>query len=91
MKFQPFGSLVLVEKLEESKENTSGIYLPDSHVGRFWKVKIITLGLGVDLAGLFKDDICMANPIPEIDNEKAFENPNYMLIHSKNILGRWEE
>ena len=86
-KFQPFGELVLVERLE-NPESKSGILLPGSG-GRFWKVKIISAGF--DTPDYIRAEfICMANPVPEIDNEKAFDNPDYVLMHFKHILGRWD-
>lgn len=89
MRFIPFGKLVLIEKLDSNEASKSGIVISDLQQNRFWKVRIIEAGSEASMVA--QGNICLANPIPEIDNEKVFANKNYRLIHADHILGRWEE
>jgi len=88
MGFKPLHSLVLIEKLDKEIEKKSAILMPGSHEGRFWKVKVIEVGFNVE--HLQPGDICYCNPLPELDDIKAFDNPNYRLINFGNILGRFD-
>jgi co-chaperonin GroES (HSP10) len=92
MKFQPFGNLVLVEQLDIRDDITSktGLYMPDTHRQRVWKVKIIKVSKEVNLE-IKQGDVCMSNPVPEVDDQKMFDNPNYRLINASHILGRWDK
>jgi co-chaperonin GroES (HSP10) len=92
VKFQPFGHLVLVKVLDLAHEikKTSGIYLPDKTRGRFWKVEIVATGHDVP-PGWKEGDMCLANPVAEVDDEDMLGEPGYRLLHMNNILGRWEK
>ena len=88
MKIQPFNNIVYVELIEgvdQEKTSTSGIILPEKHIGRFIKVKILAVSDSKEIPkGMTVGSICLANALFEsIDS-----SPNLGFINSKDILAK---
>ena len=92
MKFKPFDELVLVEVLDRKEEvqKATGLYMPDNARQKFWTVKIVEVGNKVEL-DIKTGDICIANPVAEVDDRDLLGNQKYRLMTSSNLLGKYYE
>ena len=80
----PFNNLVLVEILKKDIEkNESGIILPDKHIGRYVRYRVLDVGPEVDW--MEPGDIILGNPTP--DDEKVNEE-GHKLINSKDLFAK---
>ena len=87
MNIVPFNNLVLVEPLQREEEiKSSGIVLPDKHIGRYIRYKV--LAVGEKVTWMKPGDIVLGNPTPE---NEVVNKEGYKLINSADIFARVEE
>ena len=83
----PFNNLVLVEVLQREEEvKSGGIVLPDKHIGRYIRYKV--LAVGEKVTWMKPGDIVLGNPTPE---NEVVNKEGYKLINSADIFARVEE
>ena len=83
----PFNNLVLVEVLQREEEvKAGGIVLPDKHIGRYIRYKV--LAVGEKVTWMKPGDIVLGNPTPE---NAVVNKEGYKLINSADIFARVEE
>ena len=88
MKIVPFNNLVLVEVLgsHAEKELEHGIIIPDKHIGRYVRYKV--LALGSEVTWIKVGDIVLGNPT---SNDETVNREGHKLINSKDLFARVEE
>lgn len=86
MKIVPFNNLVLVVPLEKTTTRVDGIIIPDSHIGRYIKYKVLAVGDGI--TWIKEGDILLGNSTP--DNE-VLDKEGHKLINSKDLFAKVEE
>ena len=80
----PFDNLVLVEVLKKEEKKSSVIFMPEGHIGRYMRYKILNLGPTVSWVDQVKvGDVVIGNPT----NDEELE-PNIKLINSKDIFAK---
>ena len=94
MKFKPLDNRVLVEPIDESKEQTSrgGIIIPATHAGKNapGKGTVKAVGNDEELAKLLKvGDLVLYPKAPVIEIE--FDGVKHILLNRENILGVVEQ
>lgn len=87
MNITPFNNLVLVDPIgKQDEEKASGIFIPDKHIGRYMRYKV--LAVGDKVTWMKPGDIVLGNPTP--DNETV-NNKGHKLINSADLFARVEE
>ena len=84
MKIIPFNNLVLVEPIAKQDEvKAGGIILPEKHVGRYIKYKV--LAVGGTVIGIKVGDTVLGNPKPE---NEVVNKEGHKLINSHDLFAR---
>lgn len=88
MKIVPFNNLVLVIELEKvtTTASSSAIIIPEKHIGRYVKYKVLAVGSRVDW--IKEGDIVLGNPTPK---DEVVNREGHKLINSADLFARMEE
>ena len=87
MKIVPFNNLVLVEPLDKTTTRVvDGIIIPDSHIGRYVKYKV--LAVGSEVWWIKVGSIVFGNPTSD---DEVVNKEGHKLINSKDLFARVEE
>lgn len=87
MTIVPFNNLLLVAVIApHEKTQTTGIILPDKHIGRYIQYKV--LAVGEKVTWIKKGDVVLGNATP--DNE-VVNNEGHKLINSADVFARVED
>ena len=82
-KIIPFNNLVLVEVLQKEAKESTGILLPDKHIGRYVRYKVLNVGPEVDW--IAEGDIVLGNPTPD---DEVVNPEGHKLINSKDLFAK---
>ena len=82
-KLIPFNNIVLVQLLENTEKKVGTIVVPDRHIGRFIRLKVLASGSLVE--HINNGDIVLANATFEIIDPSE---PTIGFINSRDILAK---
>lgn len=86
MKIVPFNNLVLVEPVVRREETQTGIILPDKHIGRYVRYRV--LAVGEKVTWIKPGDMVLGNATPE---NEVVNKEGHKLINSADLFARVEE
>lgn len=82
---QPLGTRVLIRPLEQEAKTSSGLYLPDTAKEKPQTGEVVAIGDDESIKLKVKDKVLFAK---YSGTEFKFENVDYLLLESNDILAR---
>jgi chaperonin GroES len=82
---QPLGTRVLIRPLEQESKTSSGLYLPDTAKEKPQTGEVVAIGDDESIKLKVKDKVLFAK---YSGTEFKFENVDYLLLESNDILAR---
>jgi chaperonin GroES len=82
---QPLGTRVLIHPLEQEAKTTSGLYLPETAKEKPQTGEVVAVGDDESIKLKVKDKVLFAK---YSGTEFKFENVDYLLLESNDILAR---
>jgi chaperonin GroES len=82
---QPMGTRVLIRPLEQEAKTTSGLYLPETAREKPQTGEVVAIGDDEGIKLKVKDKVLFAK---YSGTEFKFENVDYLLLESNDILAR---
>ena len=82
---QPLGTRVLIRPLEQETKTTSGLYLPETAKEKPQTGEVVAIGDDESIKLKVKDKVLFAK---YSGTEFKFENVNYLLLESNDVLAR---
>jgi chaperonin GroES len=85
LNIQPLGTRVLLRPLEQESKTSSGLYLPETAREKPQTGEVVAIGDDENIKLKVKDKVLFAR---YGGTEFKFENVNYLLLESNDILAR---
>jgi len=82
---QPLGTRVLIRPLEQEAKTTSGLYLPETAKEKPQTGEVVAIGDDESIKLKVKDKVLFAK---YSGTEFKFENVDYLLLESNDVLAR---